>query len=121
MAHQDFLVHADGSQLWRKLTQPSSGGKAGDPGLVGDRPCVLLTDQDSSGYATCKFTGSFRVTAKGEDGSGDAAIAVGDPVYYDAAADTVKINADAANGVRWGTAVEAVGSGDTAVIIVDLH
>jgi hypothetical protein len=120
MAVQDYLVHEVGDQLYRKLTAPASGGKVGDPGLVGDRPCVLKTDQDADGFATCKFNGSFRLVVKGEDGSGNSAIAVNGAVYYDTAA-TVKINEDATNGVRFGTAVEAVGSGETKTIVVDLH
>jgi predicted RecA/RadA family phage recombinase len=120
MAVQDYIAHENGDQLFRKLTAPASGGVVGDAGLVGDRPCVLLTDQDSAGYATVKFNGSFRLPVKGEDGSGNSAIAVNGGVYYDSAA-TVKINKDATNGVRYGTAVEAVGSGETKTIVVDLH
>lgn len=120
MAIQDFQVHEVGDQLFRKLTQPASGGVVGDPGLVGDRPCVLLTDQDDDGFATVKFNGSFRLSVKGEDGSGNSAIAVNGAVYYDSAA-TVKINKDSTNGVRFGTAVEAVSSGATSTIVVDLH
>ncbi len=120
MAVEDFIVHEVGDQLFRKLTLPASGGSVGDPGLVGDRPCVLLTDQDDDGFATCQFNGSFRVSVKGEDGSGNSAIAVNGAVYYDSAA-TVKINKDSTNGVRWGTAVEAVSSGATSTIVVDLH
>lgn len=120
MALRDFIVHEVGDQLFRKLTQPAAGGKTGDPGLVGDRPCVLLTDQDADGFATCKFNGSYRLSVKGENGAGNAAIAVGAAVYYDAAA-TPKINADNTNGVRYGTAVNAVGSGATTTIVVDLH
>jgi hypothetical protein len=120
MAVQDFIVHEVGDQLFRKLTQPASGGEVGDPGLVGDRPCVLLTDQDAAGYATCKFNGSFRLLVEGADGSGDSAIAIGGAVYSNAAA-TIKVNEDATNGVRFGTAVEAVASGAETVIVVDLH
>lgn len=121
MAIRDWQVHEVGDQLFRKLTQPAAGGKAGDPGLVGDRPCVLLTDQDASGYATCKFNGSFRLKAEGQAGAAAAAIAIGDAVYYDAAGAAAKINKDNTNGVRYGTAVEAVASGGTANIVVDLH
>lgn len=120
MAIQDFLVHEVGDQLYRKLTQPAAAGKVGDPGLVGDRPCVLLTDQAVDGYATCKFNGSFRLSVEGAGAAGAAAIAIGDPVYYDAAA-IVKINKDATNGVRYGTAVNAVAAAATATIVVDLH
>ena len=120
MAIEDFIVHEVGDQLFRKLTLPASGGVVGDPGLVGDRPCVLYTDQDAAGYATVKFSGSFRFLVEGADGSGDSAIAINGPVYYDAAA-TIKINEDGTNGVRFGTAVEAVGSGEEKIIVVDIH
>lgn len=120
MAVEDFEVHPVGDQLFRKLTAPSSGGEVGDPGLVGDRPCVLLTNQDAAGFATVKFSGSYRFLVEGADGSGDSAIAVNGPVYYDAAA-TIKINEDSTNGVRFGTAVEAVASGEEKVIVVDIH
>lgn len=120
MALQDFIVHEVGDQLFRLLTAPASGGVVGDPGLVGDRPCVLLTDQDADGYATVKFNGSFRLLVEGADGSGDSAIAINGPVYYDAAA-TIKINEDSTNGIRFGTAAQAVASGAETVIVVDLH
>lgn len=120
MAVRDFIVHEVGDQLYRLLTQPASGGVVGDPGLVGDRPCVLLTDQDANGFATVKFNGSFRLLVEGAGAGGDSAIAVNGPVYYDAAA-TIKLNEDATNGVRFGTAVEAVASGAETVIVVDLH
>ncbi|WP_431935806.1 hypothetical protein [Micromonospora sp. RP3T] len=120
MALRDFIVHEENDNLYRKLTQPSSGGKVGDPGLVGDRPCVLLTDQDAAGCATVKFHGSFRVRVEGQGASAAAALAINAPVYYDTGA-TVKINGDATNGVRFGTLVEAVASGATATAVVDLH
>jgi len=120
MAIEDFEVQPDGAQVFRKLTAPSTGGVVGDPGLVGDRPCVLLTDQDAAGYATVRFQGAYRFLVEGADGSGDSAIAINGAVYYDTAA-TIKINEDSTNGVRFGTAVEAVASGAETVIIVDIH
>jgi hypothetical protein len=120
MALRDYQVHEVGDQLFRKLTQPASGGKVGDPGLVGDRPCVLLTDQDTNGAATVKFNGSYRLSVKGENGAGNAALAINAPVFYDAAG-TPKINGDNTNGVRFGTVIEAVASGATVTAVVDLH
>jgi hypothetical protein len=81
---------------------------------------VLLTDQDANGFATVKYNGSFRLSVKGENGAGNAALAVNAPVFYDAAG-TPKINGDDTNGVRFGSTVEAVASGATAVVVVDLH
>lgn len=120
MALRDFQVHEQGDQLFRKLTQPAAGGKAGDPGLVGDRPCVLLTDQEASGFATVKFNGSYRLKVDGQGPAAAAALAINAPVYYDAAAAN-KINGDNTNGVRFGTVVEAVASGATVTAVVDLH
>lgn len=120
MALQDFEVHLDGDQLNRKLTQPASGGVAGAPGLVGDRPCVLLTDQDANGYATVRFVGTYLFTVEGVDGSGNSAVAINDALYYDAAA-TIKINKDSANGVRFGSAFGAVTSAGNGAIEVDIH
>lgn len=121
MAIRDFQVHEVGDQLYRKLTQPAANGKVGDPGLVGDRPCVLLTDQDAAGFATCKFNGSYRLSVEGQGPAAAAAIAISDPVYYDTAGVAAKINKDNTNGVRYGTAVAAVASGATTTIVVDLH
>lgn len=117
---QDYIVHPDNRRLWRKLTQPAAGGKVTDPGLVGDRPCVLMSDQDAAGYATVAFGATVRVSVKGEDNAGNSAVAIGDKLYYDAAATPTKINKDATNGVRYGTAVEAVSSGATSTVPVDL-
>lgn len=122
MAVQDFIVHEVGDQLYRKLTQPASGGVVGDPCLVGDRPGYLLTDQDDDGMATVKFCGSFRVNAHAVTAGGNSAIAPGDVVYYDASpgADNPNINKDVTNGVRFGVAAEALTSAGKGVIVVDL-
>jgi predicted RecA/RadA family phage recombinase len=112
------IVHEDGNQLFRKVTVPSSGAKSGDPVLVGQRPGVALTDQDSSGFATVKFNGSATLSVKGIDGSGNSAVAVGDILYL-VSADTPKVSKKA-TGVRFGYAVATITSGSTASIVVDL-
>lgn len=123
MAGKTAVVHEDGDQLFRKLTQPAAGGIVGDPGLVGDRPCVLLINQDANGYATVKFNGTVRVTVHGANAAGNAALAVNAPVYYDAApgAGNPFVNGDSTNGVRFGTLVEAVASGAKVDLKVDVH
>lgn len=122
MAIRDFIVHENGDQLDRKLTQPTSGGKTGDPCLFGRRPGYLLTDQDAvTGKATVKFRGSVQVNAHGVTAGGNAAIAVGDDVYYDAApgAGNPVINKDNTNGVFYGVAATALASAAKGVITVD--
>lgn len=123
MAVRDFIVHEEHTQLDRKLTFPVSGGKVGDPGLVGDRPCILYTDQDAAGMATVKFLGTFRFSAHAVTAAANSAIAVNDVLYLDQApgANNPVINKDATNGKRFGMAVEALAAGEQAVIVVDLH
>lgn len=125
MALRDYIVHELGEQIDAKLTQPASGGKAGDPGLVGDMPCILYSDQDDDGMATVRFKGVFRFTVHGAGASGNAAIAVNDPAYYDASPGgsptNPNINADATNGKRFGTVLDAVASGAKTVVRVRIH
>lgn len=101
-------------------TQPATP-VSGDPVLFGARPGVALTDEGEGGNEATKtsvqFDGVWNMSVKGEDGAGNAAIAAGDIIYYDAAA-TPKLNKDVTNGVRWGYANEAVNSGVTATVEV---
>lgn len=123
MAVRDFIVHELGEQIDVELTEPASGGKVGDPGLVGDMPCILYTDQDADGKATVRFQGVFRFLVHGADGAGNAAIAANDAGYYDAApgASNPNVNVDATNGVRFGTILDAVTSGGKTVVRVRIH
>ena len=122
MPAKNAVVHQVGDQLKRKLTQPAAGGLAGDPGLVGDRPCVLLGNQDAAGRAVVKFSGTVRVTVHGFGASAAAAIAESGAVYYDAGSGAdPRINGDLTNGVRFGTVAEAVASGAKVDVLVDIH
>lgn len=123
MAVRDFIVHELGEQIDAKLSQPASGGKVGDPGLVGDMPCILYTDQDANGMATVRFQGVHRFLVHGANAGGNAAIAANDPAYYDAApgGGNPFINADATNGKRFGTFLDAVTSGGKVVVRVRIH
>ena len=94
-------------------TTPASG----DPVLVGQIPGVALTDEDSAGYTSVQFDGVWLLSVKGENASGNNAVAAGDILYYEAG-QTPPINKDATNGVRYGYALEAVTSGATATIQV---
>jgi len=90
--------------------------QSGDPVICGQIPGVALTAEDSNGVTTVAVNGTFDLSVKGETTT-DAAIAVGDIVYYDTAA-TPKINKDATNGVRFGYAMAPVASGATTTIPV---
>lgn len=92
---------------------------SGDPVLFGQIPGVALTAERADGTTTIALDGVFTLSVKGET-TVDAAIAAGAIVYYDSAATPHKLNADSANGVRFGYALEAVASGATATIQVEV-
>lgn len=70
-------LYRDGEYL--ALPVPA-GTESNDPRLVGDIPVVCQTDRDADGEASCALKGVFmlEVTAAAD-------MAVGDPVYIDAA------------------------------------
>ena len=125
MALQDYIVHEDGEQIEVKLTAPASGGVIGDPGLVGDMPCVLYGNQDAAGMAVVRFKGVYKFTVHGVDDDGNQALAVNAKAYYDASPGgspaNPNINADAVNGVRFGTVLDAVSSAAKTVVRVRIH
>lgn len=94
-------------------TSPTSGG----PVLCGQIPGVALEAEDADGVTTVALDGVFNLSVKGEDASGNSAVAAGDILYYEAG-QTPVINKDATNGVRFGYALAAVSSGATATIAV---
>lgn len=95
-----------------------SGTKSGDPVVYGQRPGVALTDADDDDIATVAFEGSFALSVKGIDGSGNSAVAGGDILYY-VSGDTPHLSKKA-TGVRYGYANGTVGSSSTATINVIL-
>jgi hypothetical protein len=77
----------------------------------------LTTDQDAGdNSASVDFGGVYDLSVKGIDGGGNSAVAAGDILYY-TDADSPPISKKA-TGVRFGYALEAVGSGATATIEV---
>lgn len=94
-------------------TTPASG----DPVLCGQIPGVALTDKDTNNLNTVALNGAFRLSVKGENNSGNSAVAVGDILYYEAG-QTPPVNKDNVAGVRFGYALAAVTSGATATIAV---
>lgn len=112
------IIHEEGDQLYRLVTVPASGALSGDPVLCGQKPGVALTNQDAANYATVKFDGTALLSVKGVNGSGNVAVAAGDILYY-VSGDTPPVSKKA-TGVRFGYAAEAIASGATAAIRVDL-
>jgi hypothetical protein len=99
----------------RDMAVPS-GTVSGQPIVCGQIPGVALIDRKADGRATCQLDGSFLLSVKGIDGSGNAAVAEGDILYH-TVADTPPLSKKA-TGVRFGYAEAAVGSGATATISV---
>lgn len=89
---------------------------SGDPVVVGQIPGVALTDEGEGGNASGNITvdtgGIYTLSVVGSE----AAVAVGDIVYYDGD----EINNDSSNGTRFGYALGAVGSGATVSIDVKI-
>jgi predicted RecA/RadA family phage recombinase len=110
-------VHAVGNHLSLAATDPTTPA-SGDPVRVGELPGVALTDERSDGTTSIQTNGVFNLSVKGVDGSGNAAVSVGDILYY-VDADTPKLSKKTA-GHRFGYALATVGSGSTATIAVKI-
>jgi predicted RecA/RadA family phage recombinase len=101
----------DGIQI---LLTVGAGVSSGDAGVVGQIPYVALIDADANDQAVVRTQGVFLLDVHGADDTGNVAVSEGDIVYWD----STELNVDATNGVRFGYALEAVGSGDTTTIKV---
>jgi predicted RecA/RadA family phage recombinase len=108
-------IFHDGRQLSLVCTHPATPA-TGDPVRVGQVPGVALTDERADGTTSVDTQGVFELEVRGVDGSGNSAVAAGDIVYY-VDADTPKLSKKA-TGVRFGYALETVGSSQTATIRV---
>lgn len=100
-------------------TTPSSN----DLCRVGNMVGVALTDERSDGTTTVAFDGVWAVPVKGEDASGNAAVAAGDALFYiDANVDdgTGYLSKDDTASRFAGFALETVNSGSTTTIDVKL-
>lgn len=103
-----------------RLSLPVPDGTvSGDPLVIGDLPCVAVVDKSewTTGDASVQTDGTFLLAVKGEDGSGNAAVSVGEAVYIDTDGE---LNVDLTNGKKFGYALEAVNSGATATIEVKI-
>jgi predicted RecA/RadA family phage recombinase len=98
----------------------SAGVDSGEPVMIGNYiPAVALTDRDSvTGKASLDFGPAvYDLPVKGHTGVGNAAIAVGEAIFYDAALATF-LNKNSTTGVFFGVALGAVESGATTTIPV---
>lgn len=106
-------IHDQGTQLYVTV---GSGVTSGQAVVVGQIPGVALYDADANNKAVIQTDGVFNLSVKGENNAGNIAVAEGDILYKDGAL----INKDVTNGVRFGYALEAVGSGATETIKVKI-
>jgi predicted RecA/RadA family phage recombinase len=111
------MEFGDGTKLSVVCSDPATP-KSGDPVLVGQIPAVAVTNERADGTTSVDTEGVWNLSVKGVDGSGNAAVAAGDIIYY-VAADTPKLSKKA-TGVRFGYALDAITSGSTATIRVKL-
>lgn len=111
------MVFADGTKLSAVCSDPAIP-KSGDPVLIGQIPAVSVTDERADGTTSVDTEGVWNLSVKGVDGAGNSAVAAGDILYY-VAADTPKLSKKA-TGVRYGYALAAVTSGQTATTRVKL-
>lgn len=86
--------------------------ESGDALVIGDLPCVALTDRDDDGESTVQTDGAFLFGVAANNGAIDA----GDIVYLDSSGDLS--NTASGGNARFGYALEAVGSGSTTTIPV---
>ena len=105
-------VYADGRFLYLEVP---SGTESGDPVVVGDIPGVALIDRDDDDKATIDTSGVYKLEVEAKDDDGDAAISVGDKLYYDATDD--EITKDDSDKL-FGYALEAVDGGEKEEILV---
>lgn len=113
MATNRALIN--GRYLHEAATAPAAPD-SGDPVLLGQIPGVAVQDEEADGDTSIDTGGVYNLDVVGEDDGGNAAIAAGDIVYYDAG----EINVDAVNGTRYGYALDAVDAGATTNIRVKI-
>ncbi len=116
MAKNTYLMWND--SIAATATAPTTP-VSGDPVLVGQIPGVALTEKDSNNLSTIALNGAFLLSVKGENNSGNTAVAAGDILYYEAG-QTPPINKDNVAGVRFGYALAPVTSGSTTTIPVKI-
>lgn len=109
------IIFEDGSQLDLVCTHPTTPASGG-PVRIGVLTGVALGAERADGKTTVKLNGVADLSVKGVDGNGDAAVVVGDVLYYDD--DDAFLSKKDSGNTRFGVALEAVTSGATATIRV---
>ncbi len=99
-----------------KLPVSTAEYDSGDPVCLGRITGVATADKDSSNNVVIDRAGSYDLSVKGVNDSGNSAVAVGDAIYFVAGDTPVLSKKD--SGVLFGFALETVGSGATATIEV---
>jgi predicted RecA/RadA family phage recombinase len=116
------MIRLSADEISLPVTHPATP-TSGAPVRFGERCGVALTDKGAGGNAaantTVKFSGTFDLSVKGIDGSGNSAVAVGDMLYY-TDADTPNLNKKT-TGRFFGYAGEAITSGATDTIHVHFN
>ncbi|GIU74768.1 MAG: hypothetical protein KatS3mg004_1855 [Bryobacteraceae bacterium] len=100
------------------VTDPASP-TSGSPVRVGSFCGVAIADKAADGRTTLRVTGVVNVQVKAVDGAGNAAVAVGDKLYY-VDADTPKLSKKN-TGTFFGYALQPIAAGQTATIDVLLE
>lgn len=112
------VIFNEGEQLAVAVTDPASP-KSGDPVRWGELTGVALTDENTAGRTTVRFTNAVvEIPVKGVNGGGNSAVADGDELFY-VDADTPKVSKKV-TGRLFGQAMGAVAAGATTTIRVRL-
>jgi predicted RecA/RadA family phage recombinase len=104
-------VFAKGDKLQLPVPENTVSGQAL---VIGDLPCVAVTDRDKNGLASVQTDGVWRFTVKGKNKAGNTKIEVGKKVFMKGG----EINANNEEGVFFGYVLEEVASGATSEVLV---
>ncbi len=99
-----------------------AGTKSGDPVVIGTIAGVALEDRDAEGNAPVRVKGVYKLAVTGHDGTANAAIAVGDTVYYTAPSGETPaiIDANETTGAEFGVALGAIAAGATDAVVATI-
>ncbi|MFA5558614.1 MAG: hypothetical protein WDA59_04030 [Methanofastidiosum sp.] len=113
MAKNQYSSHGEG----RYITVAKASVSSGDPVIIGDEGLhgFSLIDTDGSGNIVVDTAGIYTFPVKGNNGSIDTAVAIGDAVFFTAGEAFFDVDPTAA---FFGYALDAVDSGDTDTIRV---
>lgn len=95
------------------ITITKASVSSGDVVVVGAITGVALTDTDSNGNIELDTQGVYSLAVTGNDGTDDAAVAIGDKIYASAAG---ALSLDS-SGTYFGIALEVIGTAGAAAEI----